>query len=185
MWASHVALNASPEPADFRGGEDDERRSGANGALERHQAIDMFTHILLPIDGSELSEEAVQSGIQLAKDINAKITAVYVTAPSRSISFGSKARANTGGLPYTDSRLDAEHYLAVLERGAKEAGVNCDTVYVTANHVYDAIIKTAEEKGCDLILMASHHRRGVQGVLTSSETAKVLTHTKLPVLVFR
>jgi nucleotide-binding universal stress UspA family protein len=73
--------------------------------------------------------------------------------------------------------------LAVIERAANDAGVACDTTYVTAHHAYEAIIQAAEEKGCDCIVMASHGRHGVQALLIGSETAKVLTHTKLPVLV--
>jgi len=63
--------------------------------------------------------------------------------------------------------------------------VSCDTDYVTSSHPYEMIIKAAEKKGCDLIMMASHGRRGIQGVLIGSETQKVLTHAKIPVLVFR
>ena len=80
-----------------------------------------------------------------------------------------------------DSRLQAEDYLAVIERAAQEAGVTCDTVTVSASHAYEAIIQAAEQRGCDLILMASHGRKGMQGLLIGSETAKVLTHTKLPI----
>jgi nucleotide-binding universal stress UspA family protein len=72
-----------------------------------------------------------------------------------------------------------------MKQAADEAGVPCDTAYVTTEHPYEAIIQAAEDKGCDLIMMASHGRRGMRGVLIGSETSKVLTHTQIPVLVFR
>ena len=68
---------------------------------------------------------------------------------------------------------------------AREANVECDVVATTSNHPYEEIIKAAEERGCDLVVMASHGRRGVRGLLLGSETQKVLTHSKVPVLVFR
>ena len=73
----------------------------------------------------------------------------------------------------------------MVENVAKEAGIACDTVRATSDHPYEAIIKAAQDKGCDLIMMASHGRRGVRGLLLGSETHNVLTHTKLPVLVCR
>ena len=83
------------------------------------------------------------------------------------------------------SRSYAKQYLAVIDGATKAAGVTCEDVYVFANYVYEAIMRTAEEKGCDLILMATHGRKGVQALLIGSETTKVVTHTKLPVLVLR
>ena len=77
----------------------------------------------------------------------------------------------------------ADKHLAVIEKAAKEMGVACDIVRATSDHPYEAILKTAQDQGCDLIMMASHGRRGVRGLLLGSETHKVLTHTKMPVLV--
>jgi nucleotide-binding universal stress UspA family protein len=76
-------------------------------------------------------------------------------------------------------------HLAMLLKAATEEGVRCTTVIEVSDHPYEAIIRTAEKKGCDLILMASHGRRGVQGLLLGSETQKVLTHSRIPVLVYR
>ena len=146
---------------------------------------DMFKHILLPTDGSELSEAAIRSGIQFAKSVNAKVLGLHVITPYSTLTVGPQMLTDNDELYAKNSRRYAEQYLSFLDETAKEAGVTCETVYVFANHVYEAIIRTAEEKGCDLILMASHGRKGVQGLLIGSETAKVLTHTKLPVLVFR
>jgi nucleotide-binding universal stress UspA family protein len=83
------------------------------------------------------------------------------------------------------SKVQAEQFLGVIKKAAEKGGVSCDIDYVTSSHPYEMIIKAAEKKGCDLIMMASHGRRGVQGLLIGSETQKVLTHTKIPVLVCR
>jgi nucleotide-binding universal stress UspA family protein len=145
----------------------------------------MFKHILLPTDGSELSNAAIHSGIQFAKSINAKVTGLTVIVPSHTLILGPDTFRNNEEKYYEDSRNQAENYLAVITRAAQEAGVACDAAYVDAPFAYEAIIKVAEQRGCDLILMASHGRKGVQGLLIGSETAKVLTHSKLPVLVYR
>ena len=145
----------------------------------------MFKHILLPTDGSELSNAAIRSGILFAKSINARVTGLYVILPSQTLTLRPNMLRNYEEEYYEEARLQAEDYLAVIERAAHEAGVTCDTESVTASHAYEAIIQAAEQKGCDLILMASHGRKGMQGLLIGSETAKVLTHTKLPVLVIR
>jgi nucleotide-binding universal stress UspA family protein len=83
------------------------------------------------------------------------------------------------------SKEVAETYLAAIEKEAKEMGVACVAVYEMNDFPYEAIIRLAERKGCDLIMMASHGRRGVRGLLVGSETQKVLTHSKIPVLVYR
>lgn len=145
----------------------------------------MFKHILMPTDGSELSQGAIEKGIEFAKCINAKVTGLHVIPPFNALMYGTEMLGETLEQFETHARTYAVQYLAVIENAAKEAGVPCDTLYVTASRPYEAIIKTAEEKGCDLILMASHGRRGVESLLIGSETTRVLTHTKLPVLVYR
>lgn len=82
-------------------------------------------------------------------------------------------------------KAQAEQYLSVVEKAARDAGVAFDCAYVTSGHPYAAIIEAAEERGCDLIVMASHGRRGAKAVLLGSETQKVLTHSQIPVLVYR
>ena len=129
----------------------------------------MFKHLLIPTDGSELSEAAIQAGVQFAKSINAKVTVFYAIP----IDF------------VKDGKARADRFLAVIMQAAKAADVPCETVVRTSDQPYEAIIATATEKGCDLIMMASHGRRGVQAFLIGSETQKVLTHSKIPVLVFR
>jgi nucleotide-binding universal stress UspA family protein len=145
----------------------------------------MFKHILLPTDGSERSEAAVQKGIQFAKSINAKVTGFHVILPFHVFTAQTKMLEDTKDQYERESKVQAEQFLGVIKKAAEKAGVSCDTDYVTSNDPYTMIISAAEKKGCDLIMMASHGRRGVQGLLIGSETQKVLTHTKIPVLVFR
>ena len=145
----------------------------------------MFKHILLPTDGSELSEAAIQKGVQFAKDINAEVTGFHVILPFHVFSLRMGILEDTKEQYERQSKVQAEQFLGVIKKAAEKAGVSCDTDYVTSSHPYEMIIKAAEKKGCDLIMMASHGRRGLQGLLIGSETHKVLTHTKIPVLVFR
>jgi nucleotide-binding universal stress UspA family protein len=144
----------------------------------------MFKHILLPTDGSELSEAAIQKGIQFAKSINAEVTGFHVILPFHIFSLRTGILEDTKEQYERQSKVQAEQFLGVIKKAAEKAGVRCDTDYVTSSHPYEMIIKAAEKKGCDL-MMASHGRRGLQGLLIGSETHKVLTHTKIPVLVFR
>jgi nucleotide-binding universal stress UspA family protein len=145
----------------------------------------MFKHILLPTDGSELSEAAIQKGIQFAKSINAELTGFHVILPFHVFTLQTEMLEDTKEQYERQSKVQAEQFLGVIKKAAEKAGVSCDTDYVTSSHPYEMIIKAAEKKGCDLIMMASHGRKGVQGLLIGSETQKVLTHTKIPVLVCR
>lgn len=143
----------------------------------------MFKHILLPTDGSELSEGAISKGIQFAKSIGARVTGFYAMPEFHILTYRTEMLEDTKEEFAKDSKAHADKYLAVIEKAAKEAGVACDIVRATSDQPYEAILKTAHDKGCDLIMMASHGRRGVRGLLLGSETHKVLTHTKIPVLV--
>jgi nucleotide-binding universal stress UspA family protein len=145
----------------------------------------MFKHILLPTDGSELSEAAIQKGIQFAKSINAEVTGFHVILPFHVFTVQTEMLEDTKEQYERASKVQAEQFLGIIKKAAEKAGVRCDTDYVTSNHPHEMIINAAEKKGCDLIMMAAHGRRGVQGLLIGSETQKVLTHTKIPVLVFR
>ena len=145
----------------------------------------MFKHILLPTDGSSLSEVAIQKGIQFAKAIGARITGFYVLQPYHFFSAGSGMVSDSKETWEADSRTGAQDFLAAISKAAKESGVTCDCVSEKGDHPYAAIVRAAETRGCDLIMMASHGRRGVQALLIGSETNKVLTHTKIPVLVLR
>lgn len=163
----------------------------------------MFKHILLPTDGSDLSAAAVQQGVRLAKSIGAKVTGLCVmpmhykfryTAQIMQETFGQAAKRykelEEAYMATIEKGAEigkglAEAYLSTIEKLAKEDDVDCDVVCERNDSPYEAIIRTAEQRGCDLIMMASHGRRGVDAFLLGSETQKVLTHSKIPVLVVR
>jgi len=145
----------------------------------------LYKNILIPTDGSELAGKAVEHGIAFAKEIGAKITAVTVTEPFHVISVAPSQLEYTRDEYKRHAEAYAAKALAGVAAAAKSAGVACETRHIENEHVYQAIIDTAASNGCDLILMASHGRRGVSAVILGSETAKVLTHSKIPVLVYR
>ncbi|MCB1510595.1 MAG: universal stress protein [Hyphomicrobiaceae bacterium] len=145
----------------------------------------MYKNILIPTDGSELSESAASHALELAKLLGSKVTVLTVTAPWGAIAIGEIAVA----LPQSEyeDRADANAnaFLKSVTDAAAKAGVACDSVHVRETNPYQAIVRTADEKGCDLIVMGSHGRRGIEGFLLGSETVDVLTHSKVPVLVYR
>jgi nucleotide-binding universal stress UspA family protein len=145
----------------------------------------MFKHLLLPTDGSTLSEVAIQKSVLLAKNINAKVTAFHVVPEYHAFTVQTEMLSDTEENFARYGAANAERYLAVIVKAAKEAGVQCDAAYTTSDHPYEEIVKAAAEKGCDLIVMASHGRKGLQALLIGSEVQKVLTHSKIPVLVIR
>jgi nucleotide-binding universal stress UspA family protein len=147
----------------------------------------MYKHILIPTDGSALSEMAIRQGIAFARAIRAKVTALTVLPSFHSFEVDP---IMVGYMPSpeqdaTSAAARAEQYLAVARVEAGIAGVLCETLHVTRDHVFEAIIDTASTKGCDLIFMASHGRKGISAFVLGSETYKVLSHTKIPVLVCR
>ena len=145
----------------------------------------MFKHILLPTDGSELSAAAIQEGIRFAKSIGARVTGLCVMPSQHPFYYETEIPMEALEQAAKRNKQQAEKYLAVVEKAAHDAGVGCGVVYEINDSPYEAIIRVAEQKGCDLIMMASHGRRGVGALLLGSETQKVLTHSKIPVLVFR
>lgn len=145
----------------------------------------MYKNILIPTDGSDLADKAVQSGIAFGKEIGAKITVLTVAAPFHVFTFKTQAVEDT---PEQYRKRMQERTAKTLEKvagAARAAGVACETIQVEHDHPYQAIIDTAKAKGCDLIMMASHGRRGISAIVLGSETMKVLTHSKIPVLVHR
>jgi len=143
----------------------------------------MYKHILVPVDGSKLSLKAVKAATALAGVTGAKLT-LFHAAP------------DFGGIYYSESPELAAHYTSkrfreavgkhsqkILDAAARQAGAGAETSHVISEFPYDAIVRAAAKLKADLIVMASHGRRGVSGFLLGSETQKVLTHTKLPVLV--
>ncbi|WP_136417104.1 universal stress protein [Herbaspirillum sp. ST 5-3] len=145
----------------------------------------MFKHILLPTDGSEASEDAIKKCIQFAKDIGAKVTGFHVTPQYHLFTYQAEMLEDTKEQFMQAAKVHAATYLAVIEDAARQAGVPCAVAYVSSDHPYEAIIDGAKEHHCDLIAMASHGRKGVKGILMGSETHKVLTHSQIPVLVYR
>ena len=145
----------------------------------------MYRHILIPIDGSELAEQAVTNGLSLAKSLGAKVTVIIVEQQELSLGATSFVQGALEELSkYTEqNKIYAASALNRAVDAAKQAGVTCDTVQVKDEQPYQAIIATATDRGCDLIVMASHGRSGLSAVVLGSVTNKVLTHTKIPVLV--
>ena len=145
----------------------------------------MFKHILLPTDGSILSQAAIHKGVQLAKGMKAKITGISVMLEEKFYLYQTDINLQEKEEIAKKHQLLARRNLAVIEEAAKEAGVAGETLCGTSDHPYEAIISVAEKRGCDLVMMASHGRSGVKALLLGSETQKVLTHSKIPVLVYR
>jgi nucleotide-binding universal stress UspA family protein len=145
----------------------------------------MYTNILIPTDGSELAGKAVQHGIALAKRIGAKVTVLTVLPPFHVFTTDPQMIEDTPALYKARMQEHAEEILGTVARAAQAAGVACEMVHVEHEHPYQAIIDTAVSKGCDLIVMASHGRHGISAIILGSETLKVLTHSKIPVLVHR
>lgn len=145
----------------------------------------MYKQILIPTDGSGLSLAAIEQGLAFAKSVGASVSFFTVTAPIRV--YGVTGEQMVGGYDdYTRAaREEGARRLAVAEERAKAAGVPCTSNMVESDHAWEAIINAANDAGCDLIAMASHGRRGLSGLVLGSETLKVLTHSTIPVLVYR
>ena len=144
----------------------------------------MYKHILLPTDGSELSKAAVKHGIALAKTIGAKVTALVVSTPPKSLVVDPSVVSSA--LDQYKALVEAQtaKYLDNVRDSALAAGIDCATLCIEHDKPYEAIVDTAKSQGCDLVVMASHGLRGVSAIL-GSETLKVLTHTSVPILVYR
>ena len=146
----------------------------------------MFRNILIPTDGSELSQRAVRTAVDLAKLHQSRLVGIHVI-PDYHLLIAYEGAFD----PITEERIEeeaktrAEGYLAYIRRTAQDAGVPCETLCETSDHPYDAILKAADGRGCDLIVMTSHGRKGLAAVLLGSETRKVLTHARIPVLIVR
>ncbi|EEA01026.1 UspA domain protein [Burkholderia sp. H160] len=123
--------------------------------------------------------------VSVAKTFDAKVTGIHVIPEFHLLTYDSEMLADTPTNHARHARKHAEKYLAFVEKVATDAAVLCTTTWVVSDHPYQAIIKAAQERQCDLIVMASHGRRGISGLLLGSETQKVLTHSRIPVLVYR
>lgn len=145
----------------------------------------MYKHLLLPTDGTPLSEGAVRRGIQFARQVGAKVTGFYAMPEFRVMAY-TIAMIDDGRAIFEKQATErAASVLAFVQAIAQQEGVPCDTAMITSDSPHQAIIQAAHDHDCDLIVMASHGRRGVEGFFVGSETIKVLTHSKIPVLVHR
>jgi nucleotide-binding universal stress UspA family protein len=147
----------------------------------------MFKNILIPTDGSPLSQKAVVQGVALAKSVGAKVTAFFAAPPATPIVYRNNLPVGytTPGEHEQMIKKTAAQYLEFVERAAKKARVPCETVYVTSDYPEDDILKIARTKKCDLIVMATHGQGGMRGVFIGSVTQKVLNQSKIPVMVLR
>ena len=144
----------------------------------------MFKRILVPTDGSELSDKAIKAAVDLARTLKASLVGLTTLEP---YSYSNLSEYRPETLDDYEARMDkaGAERLARITDAASQAGVPVETVSVKSFSPYEAIIDTAKASKCDLIVMASHGRRGLNAVLLGSETQKVLTHTTIPVMVFR
>ena len=147
----------------------------------------MFKSILVPTDGSAFSNLAVTTAARLAQSLHASLLVLHVRSPIESphhVEGG--ALSSLGGTAVMREIEDEERRLldAALEIAAAD-GIKAEKAFIAGYSPFDAIIRIAREQHCDLIVMASHGRRGITGFLLGSETQKVLTHTTIPVLIVR
>ena len=145
----------------------------------------MFKHILIPTDGSDLSRKALLYGVELARESNAKVTALTIREPYTVTAVDTFTLVGSQEEFEMTSQEIADRALEQAKMAGEAAGVAIDPVQEVHDQPYRAIIDCALANGCDLIVMASHGRRGVSALLLGSETNKVLTHSTIPVLVYR
>ena len=145
----------------------------------------MFKHVLIATDGSQLSEKAALSAVQLAKSMSARLTAVTASTPFHTFATDTVMLSDTEKVYMEKCERQAEKFLRVIKTAAESSGLSFEGIHVFHDHPYAAIIETADNKGCDVICMASHGRRGISALVLGSETMKVLTHSKIPVVVWR
>jgi nucleotide-binding universal stress UspA family protein len=144
----------------------------------------MMSKFLVPTDGSELSAKAVGGAVEVARKLGARIVGITVMEP---YSYASLSEYRPESLEDYEARTQAiaKERLQQLESTARAAGVEVETIVAKSFSPFEAIIETAQKSGCDVIFMASHGRRGLGAVLLGSETQKVLTHSTIPVMVYR
>lgn len=148
----------------------------------------MYKHIMLPVDGSDLSNKAAKECVTFAKAIGARIFVIHVVSHFHFAieeGFSSGVVRKLEKEHEAESKKNAQTILGSVQKLADAGGVECSALSIIGDNPYEEIIKHAKKQKCDLIMMASHGRRGLEGLLLGSETAKVLTHSKIPVLVVR
>jgi len=147
----------------------------------------MFRHILVPTDGSPASQEAARNAVVFAKECGARITALHVKPAPQIPFYVEGARIDHAVIEQFAEIIesDARKHLDFVDSLCQAVGVKCTRLIESSDDPYQAIIDAASRNACDLIFMGSHGRSGIAGLLMGSVTSKVLTHCKIPVLVFR
>lgn len=145
----------------------------------------VYKHILIPTDGTRLSNKAIRQGMKLAKKLKARVTGFIATPSFRFYTLDPLMSRDSPERYRIDSRKYAERALNAVKHAAAAEGVPCRTEHVVEDNAYKAIVNAAGRNRCDLIVMASHGRRGVSRFVLGSETNKVLAHARMPVLVCR
>jgi len=145
----------------------------------------MYAHILIATDGSELAEKAVEQGLTLAKTLGSKATAITVTEPWTAAVSGEWAVAFPVEEYENTSAANAKKILSRVTETAQRIGIACETVHVKDQFPAEGIVEEAKARGCDLIVMSSHGRRGLAKFVLGSQATRVLTHSDVPMLICR
>lgn len=147
----------------------------------------MFKHILIPTDGSKVAAKAIRAGIAFARETGARVTGYYALEPAPVRIYGEGYIPDAKMMAEFErrSRAAAAKHVAAIARAARKAGVRCATLMTKAVTPYEGIVAAAKKRRCDVIFMASHGRRGLARLALGSVTDKVLTHSRIPVLVYR
>jgi nucleotide-binding universal stress UspA family protein len=147
----------------------------------------MFKNIFIPVDDSEATTTAVREGVALAKSIGAKVTGFHAMPRFHGSILQEGAFKSLNPIEREEfakeEKARAEKCLSLVRHFADDEGVSCECFYESSDYPYEAIIKAAQEKGCDLIMMTPHHGLGIAGLIGGSETAKVLARSTIPVLI--
>jgi nucleotide-binding universal stress UspA family protein len=145
----------------------------------------MLDNVLIPTDGTEVSTQAAAFGVQLAKKMGAKVTVVTVTTPADDIMVGEVSVIRNTEEYEKKASASARAMLDVIGKLAMEAGVACEKVHARSALPWHGILETAKSSKADMIVMASHGRRGLSGMMIGSETQRVVNHSHIPVTIYR
>ncbi len=148
----------------------------------------VYKHILIPTDGTKLAGKAIKTAVKLAASLGARVTGVYVVPPVMPAAYSEAFMYMPATMPKRQqeaAKKEGRRALAEIEVACKVQDVAYGSTIMISDAPWEGILKAAKSKGCDLIVMSSHGRRGLSGLLLGSETTKVLTHSKIPVLVCR
>jgi len=147
----------------------------------------MFKNILIPTDGSALSRKAIKAGVELARTVGARITGFYSPEQYEVLAYGEYFPPDLMSRAEWENRSKktAVRFLAAIEKEATAAGVKYSGLFLDSVSPWEAIVEAAKKNKCDLIFMASHGRSGLSGLLLGSQAAKVLAHSKVPVMIYK